>query len=109
LTGDADGEPDTALFDRAETPSAVTTQVCCRVHHGPFPGWWRGCRKCAAAGSRSPAYQQAVGVHDPLLRDIGLAPYLDLVLSGDSLPRKKPDPLPLLHCAQVFGVPASAC
>jgi phosphoglycolate phosphatase len=33
-----------------------------------------------------------------------MAPDFDLVLSGDSLPRKKPDPLPLLHACEHFGV-----
>ncbi len=32
-----------------------------------------------------------------LLQQIGIADYFDVVLSGDSLPRKKPDPLPLQH------------
>ena len=27
-----------------------------------------------------------------------------LVISGDTLPQKKPDPLPLLHSAEFFGV-----
>ncbi|WP_308389880.1 phosphoglycolate phosphatase [Acidithiobacillus sp. AMEEHan] len=40
----------------------------------------------------------------PLLERLGLRGYFDLVLSGDSLPRKKPDPLPLLHAAEHFGV-----
>ncbi|HSO83433.1 HAD-IA family hydrolase, partial [Thiocapsa sp.] len=31
------------------------------------------------------------------------------VVSGDTLPKKKPDPMPLLHAAQHFGVePADA-
>lgn len=30
--------------------------------------------------------------------------YFELVLSGDSLPRKKPDPLPLLHACQFFQI-----
>jgi phosphoglycolate phosphatase len=33
----------------------------------------------------------------PLLEALNLAQYFDVVLSGDSLPRKKPDPLPLQH------------
>jgi len=40
----------------------------------------------------------------PLLAALEVDNYFDLVLSGDSLPRKKPDPLPLLHAAQHFGV-----
>ena len=31
----------------------------------------------------------------PLLEHTGLAPYFELVVSGDTLPRKKPDPMPL--------------
>jgi len=39
----------------------------------------------------------------PLLRDTGLFDYFDLILSGDSLPEKKPSPLPLRHACEVFG------
>ncbi len=40
----------------------------------------------------------------PLLEKTGLAPYFELVLSGDSLAEKKPHPLPLQHAANHFGV-----
>ena len=40
----------------------------------------------------------------PLLRDTGLLDYFELVLSGDTLPKRKPDPLPLLHACKHFGV-----
>jgi phosphoglycolate phosphatase len=42
---------------------------------------------------------------EPLLQHLDLTSALDIVLSGDSLPRKKPDPQPLLHLAGVFGLP----
>jgi phosphoglycolate phosphatase len=32
-----------------------------------------------------------------------------VLVGGDTLPVRKPDPLPLLHAAQVIGVPAEAC
>jgi phosphoglycolate phosphatase len=38
-----------------------------------------------------------------LLESTGVREFFDLVVAGDTLPRKKPDPLPLLHCAQQFG------
>ncbi len=41
---------------------------------------------------------------EPLLENLGLRGYFDLVLSGDTLPRKKPDPLPLLHAVGHFGL-----
>jgi phosphoglycolate phosphatase len=40
----------------------------------------------------------------PLLAQKGLAPYFEIVYGGDSLPRKKPDPLPLLQVCADFGL-----
>ena len=40
----------------------------------------------------------------PLLRANKLLNYFDIVLSGDSLPKKKPDPMPLHHACKFFGI-----
>jgi phosphoglycolate phosphatase len=40
----------------------------------------------------------------PLLERKGLAPYFELVYGGDSLPKKKPDPLPLLQVCRDFAL-----
>ncbi|ACL73951.1 phosphoglycolate phosphatase [Thioalkalivibrio sulfidiphilus HL-EbGr7] len=40
----------------------------------------------------------------PLLRDMGILGDFELVVSGDTLPVKKPDPAPLLHAAEKLGV-----
>ena len=45
----------------------------------------------------------------PLLRKLGLHCHFDLVLSGDSLERKKPDPLPLVEAAARFDLDTSDC
>lgn len=45
----------------------------------------------------------------PLLQQLNLYHYFDLVLCGDSLERSKPDPLPLTHAAGRFGVDLSEC
>ena len=45
----------------------------------------------------------------PLLEEMGLARYFRLVVAGDMLPQKKPDPAPLLHAAQHFQIPAERC
>src|SRR5450830_22386 len=43
----------------------------------------------------------------PLMEKNGLYPYFDIIYGGDSLPKKKPDPLPLLQVCQDFSlVPA---
>lgn len=40
----------------------------------------------------------------PLLEKTGLAPYFELVYGGDSLPKKKPDPLPMLTVCRDFSL-----
>ncbi len=47
---------------------------------------------------------KALAYTEPLLAATQLRPYFRLVLGGDSLPYKKPDPHPFLHCATHFGV-----
>jgi phosphoglycolate phosphatase len=43
----------------------------------------------------------------PLLDKKGLAPYFEIVYGGECLPRKKPDPMPLLQvCADFALAPA---
>ena len=44
----------------------------------------------------------------PLLERSGLARYFELTLSGDSLPEKKPHPLPLQHAAKHFECSTAA-
>lgn len=45
----------------------------------------------------------------PLLEQMGLAPYFELVVSGDTLARKKPDPMQLAHiCAEFALAPPQA-
>lgn len=40
----------------------------------------------------------------PILKDLGLWGDFEIVISGDTLEKKKPDPLPLLHGAKILGV-----
>ena len=46
---------------------------------------------------------------EPLLAHFQIDGYFDLVLSGDSLPKKKPDPFPLMHACQRFAVEVADC
>lgn len=43
----------------------------------------------------------------PLLERHGLRDYFELVVCGDTLPAKKPDPLPIVHCLRRFSVSAA--
>ncbi len=49
------------------------------------------------------------GFIQPLLEGLALADHFELCLGGDSLPARKPDPLPLLHACERLGVDASEC
>jgi phosphoglycolate phosphatase len=40
----------------------------------------------------------------PLLQRTGLAPFMDVVVSGDQLPRPKPDPMPVIWACGRLGV-----
>lgn len=40
----------------------------------------------------------------PLLIATKISNYFDIIISGDSLPKKKPDPMPLHHVCKFFGI-----
>ena len=104
LTGTLDGEPEPALFERAYPIFldcyAENTSRRSRLYPGVKEGldWLRaqdyplGC-----------VTNKAARFTEPLLRDLGIRDYFGIVISGDSLPKKKPDPLPLRHAAEYFG------
>jgi phosphoglycolate phosphatase len=105
LTGDMHAEPDAALFDKA-LPIFEKHYTGLLLDSKPFPKVIEGLDAMKAAGFRLGCITNKMGCYtEPLLKGIGLAPYFDIVLSGDSLPEKKPHPLPLLHSAKFFGVP----
>ncbi len=45
----------------------------------------------------------------PLLKDVGIIDYFELVVSGDTTAKKKPDPLPLTYAADKLGISYSDC
>jgi phosphoglycolate phosphatase len=105
LTGDMHAEPDTALFDQA-LPIFEKHYTALLLNSKPFPNVVAGLDAMKAAGYRLGCITNKVGRYtDPLLSGIGLVHYFDIILAGDTLPEKKPHPMPLLHSAKFFGVP----
>ncbi|MBA0916054.1 MAG: phosphoglycolate phosphatase [Nitrosospira sp.] len=105
LTGSLDDEPDATLFAKAmpiyEREYANT--LC--VNTFPYPGVIDGLNALQRQGFRLACItNKAEAFTQPLLRGTGLLDYFEIVLSGDSLPRRKPDPLPLLHACKHFGI-----
>ena len=105
LTGKPDGEPDSDLFEKAaENFRSHYASVLTRASH-PFPGVISSLKILRERGFKLACVtNKPVRFTEPLLEGLALTGYFDLILSGDSLPRKKPDALPLVHSAQVFGI-----
>ena len=45
----------------------------------------------------------------PLLKALGIFDDFAIIISGDTLAKKKPDPMPLLHSAEYFGINPKDC
>lgn len=103
LTGDMHAEPDAALFAQAlPIFEKHYTELACNSK--PFPKVTAGLDALKAAGYPLGCITNKVMRYTaPILEASNLAPYFDIVLAGDTLPEKKPHPLPLLHAAQFFG------
>ena len=74
----------------------------------PYPGVAEGLQRLRASGiPLGVVTNKAAAFTLPLLAATGLAGYFGCVVSGDTLPWKKPDPRPLQHaCAQLHADPA---
>lgn len=105
LTGEMAGEPDAALFAQAKPVYERHYAEVVSLYSRPFPGVVEGLEALKKTGYRLACItNKAARFTIPLLQDTGLFDYFELVLSGDSLPKTKPDPLPLLHACEKFGV-----
>ena len=105
LTNEMWTEPDPRLFEQAL--ARFQDHYARHVAHKsrPFPGAAEGLQQLRHAGFKLACItNKAERFTLPLLQQLDLAGYFELILSGDSLPKKKPDPLPLLHACRHFGV-----
>jgi phosphoglycolate phosphatase len=73
-----------------------------------YPGVREGLDALRSKGLRLACVtNKPIAFAKPLLEKTGLHTYFELVYGGDSLPKKKPDPLPLLTVCQDFVLPPS--
>lgn len=105
LTDDVDGEPEATLFERAHPLflEAYAARPC--VASRFYPGveallvhLKRGGYKIGCITNKTAC------VTDQLLRLLDVYDDFDIILGGDSLTRRKPDPLPLLHAGEQLEV-----
>lgn len=108
LIGKLDGEPDEALFKKAYPLFidlyAANTSARSTLYNGVVEGlaYLKGAGyKLGCVTNKAEQFTL------PLLKHLGIYDDFSIVISGDSLAKKKPDPLPLLHAAEFFGVKPS--
>jgi len=105
LTGEMQTEPDAALFERALTIFREHYGAAVADRSRPYPGVVEALERLSAAGfSLACITNKAEAFTVPLLKQLDLYKYFKLVLSGDSLPKQKPDPLPLRHACEHFSI-----
>lgn len=110
LTGTLDGEPEEADFERAYPIFLDLYAQNTSQRSVLYPGIREGLDYLKRQGYRLGCVtNKAAQFTLPLLKDLGIHDSFEIVVAGDSLPKKKPDPLPLLHAAEQLGVaPADA-
>ena len=110
LIGQLDGEPDEALFDKAYPIFMQLYAENTSKRSQLYPGVREGLAWLQQAGYKLGCVtNKAAQFTEPLLKDLGIHDVFGIVISGDTLEKKKPDPMPLLHAADFFGIePADA-
>lgn len=110
LVGELDGEPDEALYEQAYPIFLELYAENVSAGSHLYPGVLDGLEHLRAVGvPLACVTNKPARFTESLLRDLGVRDAFGLVVSGDTLPRKKPDPLPLLHAARHFDTaPADA-
>ncbi len=108
LTGELDGEPSDADFDRACPIFLALYAENTSKRSVLYPGVRDGLDYLLTNGyPLGCVTNKAARFTLPLLKDLGVLEAFGLVVSGDTLPEKKPHPAPLLHAAAHFGVEPS--
>lgn len=104
LVGQLDGEPDEIDYQRAYPLFLELYAENTFNRSALYPGVREGIDFLTAAGyPLGCVTNKAQRFTEPLLEHLGIYDAFGILVSGDSLPRKKPDPLPLLHAAGHFG------
>jgi phosphoglycolate phosphatase len=110
LVGQLEGEPDKALFDKAYPVFLDLYEKNTSARSTLYPGVREGLDYLKSCGyALGCVTNKAERFTIPLLKDLGVHDDFKIIICGDTLAKKKPDPLPLLHAAEFFNAsPAQA-
>ncbi|MCH9745229.1 MAG: phosphoglycolate phosphatase [Proteobacteria bacterium] len=105
LTGELEGVPNQAEYDQAYPIFLELYSVNTSVRSCLYKGVKEGLDYLTAQGyTLGCVTNKAEQFTLPILKDLDVFDYFGIVVSGDTLAKKKPDPLPLLHSADFFGI-----
>ena len=108
LSGALSGEPDATLFERA-LPLYLDCYASVNGKYTTlYPGVLDGLDAMRGAGfPLACVTNKSERFTLPLLGQMRIDNYFSIVIAGDTLPQKKPDPLPLTHTCRHFGIAPS--
>ncbi len=105
LTDSLDGEPDETLFEKAFPIFSDLYAENTSKRSVLYPGVEEGLAWLAEQPLRIGCVTNKAERYTlPILNDLGIRDHFEIVVSGDTLPVKKPDPGPLLHVSDHFGL-----
>ncbi len=104
LANDLDAPHDPELFDKAMPIFDALYAENTSKRSMLYPGVQEGLDYLKSTGIKIGCItNKAERFTLPILNDLGIRDYFEIVISGDTLEKKKPDPLPLLHGAKELG------
>ena len=110
LTGQMQAEPEPELFARGREAFVRIYADNVAERSKVYDGVFAGLDGLAARGLHLGCVTNKAGSFTTdLLRAMRLDKYFELVVAGDTTPRKKPDPMPLHFAADHFGLESSEC
>jgi len=105
LTNSMDGKPDPDLFKQALPIYDRCYKSVNGKHTTMYAGVQEGLDKLRALGfPLACVTNKSERFTLPLLDFVSISQYFQVVVAGDTLPQKKPDPEPLLHACRKLGV-----
>jgi phosphoglycolate phosphatase len=107
LTGSRDGQADPDLYERGHDSfhHHYLEGVC--EHSEPYPDVVEALKTLSDQGFRLACVtNKPERFTCPLLKELELLSFFEAVVSGDTLSVKKPDPMPLHHVCERFGLTA---
>ena len=108
LVGQLEGEPSEEEFSRAYPLFLELYRENTARRSHLYPGVREGLDYLKTRGYRLGCVtNKAARFTVPLLKAMGIHDEFGVIVSGDTLPVKKPDPGPLLHAAAHFGIEAA--